>query len=153
MRNQLKINSMNRNFILSVIILSFLGSCKYFNKKDAANATITVEQQRINDSIKFANELNMLKEDSQKRIDSLNMACSNPSYTYYVITGSFKNPANAENYAGQMMNLGYKSHIITISNGFHLVSASSGDDLNQSTEALRNIQQTINQEAWLFVNK
>lgn len=139
--------------ILLVIVL-FTNACNYFKNKNEGMVKVSeIEKLRIADSLKFVNELNRIKEESAKRIDSLNSVYVYPVYTYYVITGSFKNPANAENYANDMMNLGYKSHIITISNGFHLVSASSGDDPGQANEALRNIQQSVNPEAWIFVNK
>ena len=147
------LTNMKRIIILSLSAIILMTGCKFFGKKDIDKKLSSIEQQRIDDSIKFVNQLNQLKDDSQKRIDSVNSACANPSYTYYVITGSFKNPANAENFSSQMISLGYKSHIITISNGFHLVSASSGNDQAQAFQALANLRQAVNQEAWLFVNK
>ena len=68
-----------------------------------------------------------------------------------MITGSFRNPLNAENFEKEMKKLGYKSQIVQAANGFNLVSAFSGNDYKEALNALNNIRTNVNQESWIYV--
>jgi hypothetical protein len=144
-------------FLLVIVTLS-TSSCEYLRKKgilgkkkNMADYIASLENARLNDSTNYAAQLENLKKESQAKIDSVQKSCG-INGKYHVITGSFRNPLNAENFNKEMNKMGYHSNIIMASNGFNLVSAYSGDNYNEVINALNNIRTTVNQESWLYLS-
>jgi hypothetical protein len=148
---------MKKVAFLLVIITLTTSSCEYLrkkgiigNKKNKADIE-SLEQARIADSIKNAALLENMKKEAQLKIDSVQKNCG-INGKYHVITGSFRNPLNAENFNKEMNKMGYRSNIIMAANGFNLVSAYSGDNYNDVLNALNNLRTAVNQEAWLYLS-
>jgi DNA mismatch repair ATPase MutS len=110
-----------------------------------------LEKTIKDDSVKKVAEMEMLKSEMQERIDSLQDACGNCNGNFHVITGSFREQANADNYLAEMSKLGYKAEIVEAPNGFHLVSTYCGQTLNEMFTALNTARNNVNPESWIYV--
>lgn len=144
-------------FLLVIIIIS-TSSCEYLRKKGIigkkkrmAEYIANLENKNKEDSIEYASQMEKLKKEVAAKIDSVQKSCG-INGKYHVITGSFRNPLNAENFNKEMSKMGYRSQIIMASNGFNLVSAYAGDNYNDVINALNNIRTAVNQESWLYMN-
>jgi hypothetical protein len=149
---------MKKIAFLLIIITVATSSCEYLrkkgiigNKKRMAEYIASLENAKKDDSLNYAAQLDRLKKDAQAKIDSVQKCCGT-SGKYHIITGSFLNPVNAENYNKEMNKMGYHSSIIVASNGFNLVSAYNGDNYNEVINSLTNIRTAVNQESWLYLS-
>lgn len=145
---------MRKISILLILVVVFTSSCDYLRKKGIlANKEYIerLENTLKDDSIENAAMLEKIKLEAQQKIDSITNACGKCTGNYHIITGSFRNQLNADNYQKEMSKLGYKSAIVEASNGFHLVSAYCGSDYKEVLNALSNIRNSVNQESWLYV--
>ncbi len=145
---------MKKIALFLVIIALVFSSCNYLRKKGFFGKNKEYVERLENtihyDSIEFTAQMEKLKADSQAKIDSIQKVCGGCAGNYNVITGSFRNPLNAENFEKEMKKMGYKSQIIQAANGFNLVSAFSGDNLKEALNALSNIRTNVNQESWIY---
>ena len=142
---------------ITLILLVFsiiFSSCNYLRKKGILGHSKEYVERLENtihdDSIEYVAQMEKLKAESQAKIDSIQKVCGGCSGNYNVITGSFRNPLNAENFEKEMTKMGYKSQIIIAANGFNLVSAFSGDNYKEALNALVNIRTNVNQESWIY---
>lgn len=146
---------MKKITLFLVIIAIVFSGCNYLRKKGFFGKNKEYIERLENtihdDSIEFAAQMEKLKAESQAKIDSIQKSCGSASGNYNVITGSFRNPLNAENFDKEMKKLGYKSQIVQAANGFNLVSAFSGNDYKEALNALNNIRTNVNQESWIYV--
>ena len=145
---------MKRLTLLLLVISLFLTNCDYLrrkgiigSKKQMLSQIEQLQKTVMDDSLM----MEKLKKESQAKIDSIQQSCAKPEGNFHVITGSFRNPANAENFVKEMAKLGYKSQIIQASNGFNLVSAFAGKDMHEACSALNTIRTNVNQESCLYV--
>ncbi len=144
-------------FLLVIVTLSTT-SCEYLRKKGIIgkkkhlqDMLDNLENKNRDDSANYAAQMDKLRKDAEAKIDSVQKSCG-INGKYHVITGSFRNPLNAENFNKEMNKMGYHSQIIMASNGFNLVSAYSGDNYNEVINALTNIRTAVNQESWLYLS-
>ncbi len=121
------------------------------SKKKMREYIDKLETTLKNDSIEFSANLDKMKTDMQRQIDSINSECSQTKGNYHIITGSFREQQNAVNFVSSMEKLGYKATIIDAPNGFHLVSISAGDNLKEMFTTLNNIRNSVNEESWIYI--
>jgi hypothetical protein len=147
---------MKRITLLLAVITLLTTNCEYLRKKGIIGKKKRMleyierlENTLRDDSIEFSAQIEKIKKDAQERIDSIQNACKNGNYC--VITGSFRNPLNADNFVGEMSKMGYKSQVVVAPNGFNLVSAFSSNSLNEALNALQNLRTNVNQESWIYV--
>lgn len=69
---------------------------------------------------------------------------------YYIIAGSFKIPANAENFNQKLTSQGYDSDIIPRTNGFHAVSYKKVYSWNEALAEWRNMRNT-DEQTWILI--
>jgi uncharacterized protein YjgD (DUF1641 family) len=140
--------------LLLVIAVIALNSCDYLKRKgilgNEKEYIERLENTIKDDSLEFAAQMEKLKLESDKKMDSLRNACEK-SGDFHVITGSFRNPLNAQSFQKEMEKQGYKAQIIEASNGFNLVSAFNGKSMTEVLDPLNNMRSSVNQEAWVFV--
>ena len=137
--------------LLSLSMILFSG-CSMFGSKKKMNEYIDRLVTTLkNDSLQFASNLDKMKTDMQHQIDSINAECDQPKGNYHIIAGSFKEQQNAIGFVADMQKLGYKAAIIEAPNGFHLVSVSAGNNLQQMFATLNNIRTSVDEESWIFI--
>jgi hypothetical protein len=148
---------MKKTALILAIITLITTNCDYLkkkgfigNKKRMKEYIDRLENTIRDDSIEYVAQMEKLKKESQVRIDSIQKSCGG-SGSYHVITGSFRNPVYADNFAKEMVKLGYKSQIIVASNGFNLVSAFACSNYKEVLNALYNLRSSVNQESWLYI--
>jgi hypothetical protein len=143
---KLNLKNMKKLTYLIIIAAFFLSNCDYLRKK----GILSNQDSLKDDSLEFAAQMEKMKLESQAKIDSIQNSC-NKSGNYHVITGSFRNPLNAENFKKAMIKQGFTAQIIEAPNGFNLVSTFNGKTMQEILGALRNMRANVNQESWVYV--
>jgi len=145
--------------------LMVLPSCKYFKngglfgKKSRAMAIMKAQE----DSIRLADSLQKVKDelratesakpDSVKRVVDAHLVVKS-SYRYNIIVGSFITPVYAEACAKEYGKKGYDSKILKPEGSrFELVSVETSDSFRKAVSRLRQFQDSVRIEAWLYIKK
>jgi len=155
-------------FFLIIGSFAFSG-CKFINEKVLKKSSDTLEVYIYNLEQKVANQdaelqssLAQLQRESQARIDSIIQYYENElsskggkysstiSGKYYLIVGSFKTPAYAENYSVKVADMGYKSEIVRVGH-WNLVSAESYTRLREALDGLNIVRSNVAVDSWIYV--
>ena len=151
---------MKKGLLALLIVTTLLsGGCKKFSfgKKQDAAYLQQVQAKMEADSIRYAEELQRAKDESQQTMDSLKSNCAKPAagdkFSYYVITGAFQEANNASNYKEKMDKMGYSSEIIDGPFGFKLVSVSGTNEMNEAINVMNTMRNAVTEKAWVFIKK
>jgi hypothetical protein len=149
-------------FVL-IVFLVVLPSCKYFKGKGlfgrkANTMALLLAQQdsiRVADSIKKVHarllEIENAKIDSARKAEEDRLALVSK---YNIIVGSFITPEYAKGLAEVYRKQGYDSKIIKMEGSrFELVSAEAHDSFRKAVNRLKEFQDTIELEAWMYIKK
>ena len=155
-------------FFLIIGSFAFSG-CKFINEKILKKGSDTLEvyiynlEQKLADhDAELQSSLAQLQRESQARIDSIiqyyeselaskgRKYTSSVSGTYYLIVGSFKTPAYAENYSVKVSDMGYKTEIVKVGH-WNLVSAGSYTRLREALDRLNVLRSNISVDSWIYV--
>jgi hypothetical protein len=149
--------------ILLILLLTALPSCKFFkskglfNKKDKALAVMLARQDSIHiaDSIRKAQDLLLAIEKA--KIDSARIAEENLlalGSRYNIIVGSFITPEYAKGLAEIYRNQGYDAKILKMDGSrFELVAAESHESFRKAVTRLKEFQDTVVLDAWMYIKK
>ena len=146
---------------LIIMLLVLTPSCKWLKekgiigKKERELSALLAQQDsiRIADSVRKA--LEIIKENA--RLDSLRIAeQAQREYKemnrYNIIVGSFITPEYATAYSGEFASMGYKTSILKPANSrFQLVSAESHANLREAVRRLRQFQDTVVFDSWIYI--
>lgn len=151
---------------ISIILLLFslLASCKFIEERGwfRKNADTLIAYQARMDSIRVADSINAIVEAErvleQVRLDSIRAIGAAEQerlarFKYHIIVGSFKTPEYADLYSKYYMNMGYKTEILSNRYDFNMVSARVFEDISEALRQLENFRDTVELEAWLFINE
>ena len=151
-------------FVLAVL-LTVMPSCRFLKEKGiiggkARKLEILRAQQdsiRVADSIRKAHERIMAIEaarlDSARQADEARQALLN-SNRYNIIVGSFITPEYARLQAEEYRKIGYDAKILQMEGGrFELVSAEGHNNFRNAVSRLRQFQDTVNIDSWLYILK
>lgn len=73
---------------------------------------------------------------------------------FFVIGGSFLVPKNAYNFLDKLKNEGYDSRLLfNTQSRFHYIAYQGFSDFDEAVKKLREVQQNLNSEAWLFTKQ
>ncbi len=145
-------------FVL-IMILVFSPSCKkiggWFGKKKVDTTGVWLARQdslRIVDSIRKAQEALQALENA--RLDSIRLAEeAKLAFKYHIIVGSFYTPEYARDLADEYKNKGYNVRILKMKGSrFELVSAEAFDSFRPAINKLRDYQENIVLDAWLYID-
>jgi hypothetical protein len=149
--------------ILVIALLIALPSCKYFKAgglfgKKARTMAILKAQE---DSIRVADSLQKIKErlmaNENAKLDSIRNAEEERlamESKYNIIVGSFLTPDYAKGLAEEYRKQGYDPKIIKMEGGrFDLVSIEAYDNLRKAVSRLKQFQDTVQFESWMYVKK
>lgn len=151
--------------IVLIGLLVVLPSCKYFKggglfgKKGDTMAILKARQDstRVADSIrKVQDELLALensKLESARKAEEERMAWEN-KFKYNIIVGSFITPQYATELSEVYRKKGYDSRILKMgASKFELVSAEAHESFRKAVERLKEFQDTIELDAWMYIKK
>ena len=151
---------------LTLIVLT--SSCDFLRKKGLIGKSKAQKQavsMALQDSIRAADSIKAVEEQmrtqalEQARFDSIRVAEQarlekEALFKYHIIVGSFLTPEYADDYMKYYRSMGYDAHIIgDSSNRFNLVSAEVHENLRQAIRRLYQYQDTVEFEAWLYINE
>ena len=159
-----------KKVLFFIIIGSFTFSgCKFINEKILKKGSDTLEvyvynleHQLRNQEAEFQGSIIEMQRESQARIDSIiqyyetKLSSKGGNYssaasgTYYLIAGSFKTPANAENYSAKVADMGYKSEIVQ-AGYWNLVAAESYTNLREALRGLEIVRSSLAINSWIYV--
>lgn len=151
------------------IFMAFLvltPSCKFIKEKGwfgkSKGDTMAVWLAR-QDSIRLADankaEEARLRAVEQARIDSVQAAEQaqrewEERFKYHIIVGGFLTPEYAEDYLEYYRSMGYNANMIQgPEERFRLISAEVHDNLSSARKRLYQYQDTVDFEAWLYINE
>ena len=144
---------------LIILILAGISSCNK-TKEDKAVQELTAYNEALKnmlkeDSAMHIQELNMLKEQYEKEIEQLKKSTELQKHTkgYFVVVGSFKNPANVKRYAGEIKSKGYEGAIVDSPNNFTLVTSGTYTNLKDALDAYTQARNSIISTAWIYVKR
>ncbi len=115
------------------------------------------------DSIRVADSLIKVKEQlqaiEQARIDSINKANEERSsfdsrFKYNIIVGSFLTPDYARSLSEEYHRKGYDPRILKMeSSNFELVAVEAYDNFQKAFSRLKQFQDTVQFESWMYIKK
>jgi hypothetical protein len=144
-----------------IILLVALPACKngLFGKKAKALAALQVKQDsiRVADSLKKVQAhlmaLEQARVDSLAKIEQERLAWESKN-RYNIIVGSFITPEYARIYSSDLMKKGYNTKIIKLEGTqFEMVSAESHENFGTAVSRLKQFQDTVAYDAWLYIIK
>ena len=144
--------------LLMILVLS--PSCKnrggLFGRKKADTTGVWLARQdsiRIADSIRKAQEALLAVENA--RLDSIRLADeARLAYKFHIVVGSFYTPEYAKNLAEEYISKGYTVQILQMRGSrFQLVSAEAFDKFRPAINKLKDYQENIMPDAWLYIDK
>ena len=147
-------------FILIVLLVAS-PSCKYFKggkKADAMKALLAQQDSiRIADSIRSVQDrllaIENEKLEAARNAENERIAWES-KFKYNIIVGSFKTPEYARGLAEVYRTKGYDVRIIKMDgSSFELVSAEVHDSFRKAVARLKEFQDTIEMEAWMYIKK
>jgi hypothetical protein len=153
------------SIILFIGLLIILPSCKYFRSsrlfgKKARTLAILKAQE---DSIRVADSLqkvtDQLKAIENAKLESVRKANeiqlgTESRYKYNIIVGSFITPEYAKGMTEEYRKQGYDPKIIKMEESkFELVSVEAFDSFTKAISRLKQIQDTLQLEAWMYIKK
>jgi cell division protein FtsN len=150
--------------ILIIGLLITLPSCKYFRggifgKKARIMAILKAQE----DSIRVADSLQKVKDhlmaienaklDSLKKVDKDRLELES-NLKYNIIIGSFITPEYAKGFKEEYRKKGYEPKILKMEGSrFELVSIESYNSFRKAVSRLKQFQDTVQFEAWMYIKK
>ncbi len=148
-----------------IMIIVLFPSCKWLKEKGflgKKNDTMALwrlnqENLRVADSIKNVQSLQMAienaKRDSAMKADQAKMEWETKN-RYNIILGCFITPEYAKSFSADLSLKGYKTRIIALEGTkFEMVSAEAHDNFSSALSRLKQFQDTVSPEAWIYINK
>jgi len=135
-------------------------SCKFFGKKGArekAQAALLAQQDsiRVADSIRKVQDqllaLENAKLDSIRISEEARIAMES---RYNIIVGSFITPQYAKDLQAEYVKQGYNAQIIKVTGSrFEFVAAEGHKSFRTAVDRLKQFQDTIQLDAWMYIKK
>jgi hypothetical protein len=149
-------------FVL-IVLLAIMPSCKYFGGKGSAKkkaeAAMLARQDsiRVADSIRKVQDAMMAEENAKleaaKKADE-EKAAMDAKFKYNIIVGSFVTPEYATKLSEVYKKQGYDPKIIKVEGSkFELVAAEAHDSFRKAVTRLKEFQDTIQVDSWMYIKK
>jgi hypothetical protein len=148
-----------------LILITFLPSCKFLRDKGfignkAKSLAVLVAKQdsiRVADSIRKVQDrllaLESVKLDSIKKADQERLDLET-KFKYNIIVGSFITPEYARALSSEFDRLGYKTRILKLEGTrFEMVSAEARNNLRNAISRLKQFQDTVQIDAWIYIKR
>lgn len=148
--------------VVLILLLAVAPSCKFFKNKGifgkkAKSLSALLAQQdsiRVADSIRKVRDKLLAIEPAKPDSIRLNEEARQAALSigrYNIIVGSFITPEYAKGHAETYRQQGYDPKIINMEgSNFELVSAESHENLRKAISRLRQFQDTVEIDAWIY---
>jgi hypothetical protein len=151
--------------IILTLLITVAPSCKYiknnglFGRKAKAEAALRAQQDSVRVADSIRNVQKQLLDIENARLDSIlsaeesRKAFENKN-RYNIIVGSFITPEYAKSLADSYRQEGYNPQILKMEGtNFELVSAEAHENLFRAISRLRQFQDTVAFDAWMFIRQ
>jgi len=151
--------------IVLIVLLVVLPSCKYFKGRGlfGKKADILAVWQAKQDSTRVADSIRKVQDrlmaienaklDSARKSDEERLTWES-KYKYNIIVGSFITPEYAKGLSEVYRKQGYDTRIIKMEGSrFELVSAEGHESFRKAVARLKEFQDTIELDAWMYIKK
>jgi hypothetical protein len=148
-----------------IMLLVVLPSCKFLREKGflGRKADTMAVWQAKQDSIRVADSIRKVQDqllaienarlDSVRKVDQERMEWES-RFRYNIILGSFITPEYARRFSADLSQKGYKTRIMKLEGTkFEMVSAEAHESFRNAAARLKQFQDTIAVDAWLYIVK
>jgi hypothetical protein len=148
-----------------IILIVVLPSCRWLREKGLIGrkadtmAVWQVKQDSIRVADSIRNVQNRLLALENARLDSLKKVEQakldwESKFRYNIILGSFITPEYARKYSSDLSQKGYKTRILKLEGTkFEMVSAEAHDNFTTALRRLKQFQDTVATDAWMYIIK
>ena len=141
--------------IILTLLITLAPSCKH--TKTEASLRALQDSVRVADSIRNVQkkliDIENARLDSIRSAEELRKAFENKS-RYNIIVGSFLTPEYAKSLADSYRKEGYTPQIIKMEDTkFELVSAEAHENIIKAISRLRQFQDTVVFDAWMYIRQ
>jgi uncharacterized Ntn-hydrolase superfamily protein len=146
------------SIILLAVLLVTMPSCKYFKggrkSREYAIMKARADSMRYADSVQKVIDLRMEASlDSARRAEEARLVMES-QHRYNIIVGSFLTPEYARILTEEYKRNGYNPEIIKLEGGrFELVAIEAFDNYKNAVDRLKQYQDTVQFESWLYIRK
>jgi hypothetical protein len=151
--------------VMLILLLAVAPSCKYFKnkglfgKKAKSLEALRAQQDsiRVADSIRTVQDkllaIEAAKQDSIRMEEEARKAAASQS-KYNIIVGSFITPEYAKLLEESYRQQGYDTKIMKMTGSdFELVSAESHKNFREAVSRLKQFQDTVEIDAWMYIRE
>lgn len=149
--------------IIALLVVSpscnWLREKGFLKKKEVPISVLQARQDsiRVADSIRKGQErmlaLENAKLDSARLIDQERKELESKN-KYNIIVGSFITPEYARNYLAEFTSRGYKTRILKLEGTqFEIISAEAHNNFKSAVARLKQFQDTVAYDAWMYIIK
>ena len=149
--------------VLLILLLVALPSCKYFKGGKGKKAKIEAMMKAREDSTRVADSLRKVQDElmavenakleAERKAEEERLAME-ARLKYNIIVGSFITPEYARGLAEVYRQKGYDPKIIKMEGSrFELVSAEGHNNFSKAVSRLKEFQDNIELDAWMYIVK
>jgi hypothetical protein len=147
--------------VILIVLLAIMPSCRFFGGKGSAKKKAEAALMARYDSTRVADSLKKVQDDLIA-IENANLEAARKAEEekaslakkYNIIVGSFITPEYAQNFLEEYKKQGYDARILKVEGSrFELVSAESHDNFRTAVARLKEFQDTIQIDSWMYIVK
>ena len=152
------------SLVVLIVLIVMFPSCNFLRekgligkKKSLAKMMAVRDSIRVADSIKLVHEKLMAIEnaklDSLRKVEEDRLALE-AKFKYNLIVGSFLTPEYAKDLSEEYRKQGYDPQIIKVDDSkFEFVAAEAHNSFNKAVTRLREFQDTVQIDTWMYIKK
>jgi hypothetical protein len=147
--------------VILIVLLAIMPSCRFFGGKGSAKKKAEAALMARYDSTRVADSLKKVQDDLIA-IENANLEAARKAEEekaslakkYNIIVGSFITPEYAQNFLEEYKKQGYDARILKVEGSrFELVSAESHDNFRTAVARLKEFQDNIQIDSWMYIVK
>lgn len=149
--------------LVLIILFAIMPSCRFFGGKGSAKKKAEAALMARYDSTRVADSIRKVQEN-MIAIENANLEAAKKAeeenaglgakFKYNIIVGSFITPEYAKTLQAEYKKQGYDPSIIKVQGSrFELVSAESHDSFRKAVSRLKQFQDTIQIDSWMYIKK
>ena len=151
--------------VVFLLLLTVAPSCNYFKNRGLfGKKAKTLEALRAQqDSVRVADSVRLVEEKllaiENAKLDSIRLEeqarqTAARQSKYNIIVGSFITPEYARDYAESYRQQGYNAEILKMTGSdFELVCAESHASLRKAISRLKQFQDTVEMDSWIYIRE
>ncbi len=152
------------SLVVLIVLMVLFPSCNFLKEKGLIGKKKTLaKMMAVRDSIRVADSIRLVHEKlmaiENAKLDSLRIVeeerlALEAKFKYNLIVGSFLTPEYAKELSEEYRKQGYDSQIIKVDDSkFEFVAAEAHNSFNTAVARLREFQDTVHIDTWMYIKK